>query len=102
VARFEGRDEGFNYLKEFYQPVGHLKRPLLTLHTTLDPDVPFAHEQALAAIVAAAGTSNWLAQQSYNRYGHCNLSPAEAAGAFGRLVDWVEIGVKPPSGALAP
>ena len=58
----------------------------LTLHTTLDPDVPFAHEATLASTVATAKTSRWLAQQHYTRYGHCNFSPAEALSAFLGLV----------------
>src|SRR5439155_20996258 len=102
VGRFAGADEGFHYLKEFYQPTGKLKHPLLTLHTTLDPDVPFAHEATLASIVATAKTSRWLAQQHYTRYGHCNFSPAEALSAFLGLVNWAETGVKPASGAVAP
>jgi pimeloyl-ACP methyl ester carboxylesterase len=99
VGRFKGDDKAFDYLKAFYQPKGDLKIPVLTLHTTLDPDVPFAHEQSLAA---KAGASKKLVQQSYNRYGHCNFSPAEAASAFFRLADWAERGVKPVGGALAP
>ena len=72
----------------------------LTLHTTLDPDVPFAHEATLASTVATAKTSRWLAQQHYTRYGHCNFSPAEALSAFLGLVAWAETGVKPASGAV--
>jgi pimeloyl-ACP methyl ester carboxylesterase len=102
VDRFAGSKEAFNYLKAFYQPTGNLKIPVLTLHTTLDPDVPFTHEASLAAIVANAGSSKKLVQQNYNRYGHCNFSPAETAAAFLRLATWVERGVKPVSGALAP
>ena len=64
--------------------------------------MPFSHEESLAAIVAKAGYSSKLRQQSYNRYGHCNFSPAETVDAFFRLVKWVEYGVKPVSGALAP
>jgi len=102
VDRFAGDSRAFNYLKNFYQPTGQLQTKVLTLHTTLDPDVPFAHEASLAAIVAKAGVSNKLVQQSYNRYGHCNFSPAEAASAFFRLADWVKRGVKPVGGALTP
>jgi hypothetical protein len=102
VDRFAGSTQAFNYLKAFYQPTGNLKIPVLTLHTTLDPDVPFTHEASLAAIVAQAGSSKKLVQQNYNRYGHCNFSPAETADAFFRLATWVERGVKPVSGALAP
>ena len=64
--------------------------------------MPFSHEASLAAIVAKAGASRKLVQQSYNRYGHCNFSPAETASAFLRLADWVKRGVKPVGGALAP
>jgi dienelactone hydrolase len=102
VDRFAGDARAFDYLKSYYLPTGNLKAPLLTLHTTLDPDVPFTHEASLAAIVANAGASKKLAQQSYARYGHCNFSPAETVDAFFRLVNWVERGVKPASGALAP
>jgi len=102
VDRFAGESRAFTYLKNFYQPTGQLQTKVLTLHTTLDPDVPFAHEASLAAIVAKAGVSNKLVQQSYNRYGHCNFSPAEAASAFFRLADWVKRGVKPVGGALTP
>ena len=102
VDRFAGSTQAFNYLKAYYQPKGALDIPVLTLHTTLDPDVPFSHEASLAAIVAKAGASRKLVQQSYNRYGHCNFSPAETASAFLRLADWVKRGVKPVGGALAP
>jgi pimeloyl-ACP methyl ester carboxylesterase len=105
VDRFAGSTQAFNYLKAFYQPKGDLKVPVLTLHTTLDPDVPFSHEQALKNIVVkytGDSTPNKLAQQHYNRYGHCNFTPAETADAFFRLANWVERGVKPANGALAP
>jgi pimeloyl-ACP methyl ester carboxylesterase len=101
VGRFAGSSQGFSFLKAYYQPRGFLDAPVLTLHTTLDPDVPFSHEAALASIVANAGKSKKLAQQHYVRYGHCNFTPAETTAAFLRLVDWVERGVKPVSG-LAP
>jgi len=101
VGRFAGDPKAFDYLIAFYQPRGKLTRPVLTLHTTLDPDAPFVHEKLLAAIVANAKTSKWLAQQYYNRYGHCNFSPAEAASTFSGLVDWAETGRKPASGVLA-
>ena len=102
MGRFAGSKQGSDYLKAFYQPKGKLQTPVLTLHTTLDPDVPFSHEQQLADIVKTAGYSSQLVQQSYARYGHCNFSPAEAASAFLRLADWVKRGVKPVGGALTP
>lgn len=98
VQRVRAAAEGTRYLNDFYQPRGTLTAPLLTLHTTMDPDVPFVHEAALAKIVAAAKTSQFLAQQSVVRYGHCNVSPAEVVRTFSRLVHWAENGVKPASG----
>jgi pimeloyl-ACP methyl ester carboxylesterase len=98
VGRFASKDAAIRYMNDYYRPRGSLTAPLLTLHTTMDPDVPFFHEAALAKIVAAARTSKWLAQQSVTRYGHCNVTPAEVVLTLGRLVTWAERGVKPPSG----
>lgn len=98
VDRFAAKEAAIRYLTDYYRPRGSLTAPLLTLHTTMDPDVPFFHEAALAKIVAGARTSKWLAQQSVQRYGHCNVTPAEVLLTLGRLVTWAERGVKPPSG----
>jgi pimeloyl-ACP methyl ester carboxylesterase len=98
VQRVAAADGGLRYLDDNYQPRGNLMIPLLTLHTTMDPDVPFLHEAALARVVAAAQQSSWLAQQHVRRYGHCNFSPAEVARSFARLVTWAETSVKPASG----
>jgi hypothetical protein len=98
VGRFSAEDGGIRYLDEYYRPRGNLMIPLLTLHTAGDPDVPFFHEAALAKIVAAAKRSQWLAQQSVQRYGHCNVRPAEVVRTFSRLVNWAERNVKPVSG----
>lgn len=98
VDRFTAKDAGIRYLNDYYRPRGTLTAPLLTLHTTMDPDVPFFHEAALSKIVTAARTSKWLAQQSVQRYGHCNVTPAETLLTLGRLVNWAETGVKPVSG----
>jgi pimeloyl-ACP methyl ester carboxylesterase len=102
VERFKADWGGIDYMNDFYRPEGDLRIPLLTLHTTADPDVPFFHQAALAEIVAAAGKQRQLVQQYVQRYGHCNFSPAEVAEALGRLVDWSEINVKPASGDVTP
>jgi pimeloyl-ACP methyl ester carboxylesterase len=98
VGRFAAADSAIRYLNDYYKPRGTLTIPLLTLHTTMDPDVPFFHEAALAKIVSSARTTKWLAQQSVQRYGHCNVTPAEAAITLDRLVNWAEHGIKPVSG----
>lgn len=98
VQRVSAEAGGIRYLNDYYRPTGNLATPLLTLHTTMDPDVPFTHEAALAKIVAAARKSQWLAQQSVVRYGHCNVRPAEVARTLARLVNWAENRMKPASG----
>jgi pimeloyl-ACP methyl ester carboxylesterase len=89
VDRFRSSPAAVNYLRNYYQPTGKLRIPLVTLHTTLDPDVPFFHEAAFADIVAAAGASAYLKQLELERYGHCNFLPEEVLAAFLTLVGQV-------------
>src|SRR5919108_3196940 len=51
VGRFQAGPGATQYLADYYLPRGTLAIPLLTLHTTMDPDVPIFHEAALARIV---------------------------------------------------
>jgi pimeloyl-ACP methyl ester carboxylesterase len=102
VERFKAGSEGIAYLNDFYRPAGNLTIPLLTLHTTADPDAPFFHEATLAKIVASARRSKWLVQEHIRRYGHCNFSPAEVAQSLSRLVEWAEKRVKPDGGDVTP
>lgn len=95
VDRFVGSPEGGNYLEHWYLPDGRLSIPVLTLHTTMDPAVPFFHEAAYAQIVADAGRSDYLVQRAVERYGHCTFTPQETLGAFLDLVSWVETGAAP-------
>ncbi len=44
VERVQADPRAKAYLRRFYQPSGELERPLVTLHNTLDPAVPFQHE----------------------------------------------------------
>ena len=83
------------WLDHNYQPSGQLSFPVLTLHTTQDPSVPFFHENLFASLVGGAGTGNFLVQRSINRYGHCAFTVAEMVTAFTDLVNWVENGVTP-------
>jgi pimeloyl-ACP methyl ester carboxylesterase len=70
------------YLRRAYEPTGYLERPLVTLHNTLDPVVPYWHEQ----LYAARTSSGLFFPAAVNRYGHCNFTAAEVLGAFNTLV----------------
>jgi hypothetical protein len=98
VRRYSSDPAGVNYVDHYYDPNGHVRIPTLTLHTTQDPTVPFSQEAHYAAVVAGANASNFLVQQSVNRYGHCNFKPQEILNSFQGLFLWVNYGIVPPSG----
>ena len=95
VARFESDEAAVNYYAHNYTPSGGIGIPVLTLHTTRDPAIPISHETVFGAAVAAAGRSNLLSQKSIDRWGHCTFTDDDVQAAFGRLVQWVEMGIKP-------
>jgi pimeloyl-ACP methyl ester carboxylesterase len=95
VARVEGDPAAVNYYERDYTPSGRIGIPVLTLHNTRDPAVPFAHETMFGTAVANAGRSSLLTQVPVDRWGHCAFSSAEVQGAFASLVQWVETGAKP-------
>lgn len=97
VERFESDPAAVNYYERNYTPSGRIGIPVVTLHNTRDPAIPFGHELLFAAAVAGAGRTNLLAQQPIDRWGHCAFTTAEVQTAFGDLVQWVETGVKPES-----
>jgi len=95
VQRIDADPAAVNYYDHNYTPSGRIGIPVLTLHNTRDPAIPYAHETVFAATVAGAGRSNLLAQHPIDRWGHCAFEPAEVQAAFGSLVQWVETGAKP-------
>jgi len=67
-----------------YETTGRPIGPVVTLHTTLDPIVPYRHSVEYAARLEAAGVLH--EQRSVERYGHCNFEPLEVIGAFDALL----------------
>ena len=97
VMRYDMPRDAQNYLERNYVPTGNLRIPVVSVHNYWDPLVPFFHEPALAAAVAAAGASNMLLQRGVPNYGHCNFPTSLVVGSFQTLVGWVTTGVKPAS-----
>jgi len=95
VDRFAASPSALNYMEQYYEPSGNLEIPMIMLSTSRDPVVPGFHQESYLNRVAAAGRSDWLVQQTIDRYGHCNFTPAELATAFTDLVAWVEFGLEP-------
>jgi len=65
-----------------YETTGILHDPLVTLHTTADPIVPFGQEALYAAKVQAHNDSAELAQIPALAYGHCKVTKAQATSAL--------------------
>ncbi len=66
-----------------YQTSGDLDRPLITMHTTRDEQVPYFHSPLYSVKTLLSGDLllNHL-PIDYDRYGHCNFSAAESLLSF--------------------
>jgi pimeloyl-ACP methyl ester carboxylesterase len=95
VERFKADPPALRYYERNYTPNGQIDIPLMTLHTTRDPAVPFSHEAMFAETVAAAGRSERLVQRPIDRWGHCAFTSSETDSAFADLVRWVKSGERP-------
>ena len=69
-----------------YQTSGKLKVPLITMHTTGDPIVPYWHETLYTAKALLGGTPLKHLNIPIVRYGHCVFQTKEALAAFVILV----------------
>jgi len=86
VARFQADQAALNEIAKNYQTTGKLTKPLVALHTTGDPIVPFWHELMYRAKTFAAGTVTKFVNIPVFRYGHCNFKANEALAAFALMV----------------
>ena len=64
-----------------YTTSGRLTRPLVTLHNTGDPIVPYWHEDLYRAKLNRASRAMFTGIPVF-RYGHCNFNASEALFAF--------------------
>ncbi|HYT04452.1 MAG TPA: hypothetical protein VEM13_06175 [Gemmatimonadales bacterium] len=67
------------------QTSAHLRRPLVTIHTTGDPIVPIWHEPLYRNRLDFLGKL-LETRITIDRYGHCNFTNAEVLAAFAVLV----------------
>ncbi len=86
VERVSGDPAAMAYMLAHYQPTAQLQGPVVTLHTTWDPVVPYKHEAIYAGLASGAGTRNRLTVLPVLRYGHCEFTAFEVLGAFALLV----------------
>lgn len=92
---FDQTPDAAQYLQKYYQTTGELRIPVMSIHTTRDPVVPYFHETSYKARVDSTGSTQLLAQRAFSRYGHCTFTVPEMTSAFRDLAAWVESGIRP-------
>ena len=86
VERIAADGRARAYARRFYEPSGNLHKPLVTLHNTLDPVVPFEHEVEYSRLVAKKKKLDFLTVIPVPRFGHCNFTAEEIVQAFTVMV----------------
>ncbi len=88
VDRFHADPAALAAIEDGYQTSGRLDAPLVTLHTTADPIVPYWHEPLYSLKALRSGLLH--TNLPVFRYGHCSFRAEEALVALGLLVLKVE------------
>jgi hypothetical protein len=86
VERFSAEAAALAEIKDHYQTTGKLSSPLVTMHTTGDPIVPYWHAPLYTLKTIQAGSTFKHLHIPIFRYGHCNFKPSEVLAGFGLLV----------------
>lgn len=96
VARYAATPDAENYLEHYGTPDGNLRIPVITLHNSRDPVVPYQHEGWYLQAVTAQGATGMLLQRTLNQpYGHAVFTPTELTTNLASLASWVDTGIKP-------
>jgi len=88
VQHFSADQAALNEIDAHYQTAGRPLVPLVTLHTTLDPIVPYWHETLYRQKVELRGMTPWHDNIPVVRYGHCSFESNEVIEALNRLINW--------------
>ncbi len=86
VKRFKAQAAALEEIANYYETSGVLLRPLVTMHTTGDPIVPYWHQQQYWDKVLAQNPFYPVKSFTIDRYGHCSFTAGEVLSAFSALV----------------
>jgi len=89
------------YLETYFQTDGHIRVPVLTVHTTGDGLVLPDDERAYANAVRAAGDDALLRQAFVDRAGHCTFTPSETLASVLTLIGRLDTGRWGPTEPIA-
>jgi pimeloyl-ACP methyl ester carboxylesterase len=84
IQRFTADPAALSALARF-ETSGRLQGPIVNLHTTGDPIVPFRQSSLYVKKLEQNGTASFFTQIDVDRPGHCTFQPAELLNAFGSL-----------------
>jgi pimeloyl-ACP methyl ester carboxylesterase len=90
VQRFGAGQAALDEIDTHYQTTGILAVPLVTLHTTGDPLVPYWQATRYRSKTMSADNIALHEPLTVERYGHCTFTFLEVLLAFFQLVDMVE------------
>jgi hypothetical protein len=87
VPRISADPDAIAEMKAKYNTSGRLDRPLVTMHTLYDQQVPYLHEflYNLKTLVNGSLLTEHI-NIPINRFGHCNFAPEEALLGFGLML----------------
>lgn len=74
---------------------GGISKPVLTIHTAIDPLVTVSQERAYMDTVMAANHQSRLFQTYTDGNGHCNFTGPQLITAVNAINSWVITGVRP-------
>lgn len=86
VKRYKAQQSALDEIAYHYETSGLLMRPLVVMHTTGDPIVPYWHQTQYTARVFTNNPYSPYLPIEVERYGHCNFTLPEVLNGFGSLV----------------
>lgn len=86
VARFRAEGAALDEVEANYETTGVLHSPVVAIHTTGDPIIPYWHEPLYVFKTIRSGSILKHASIPVFRYGHCNFEVLELLVGFAVLV----------------
>ena len=101
VRRYSADASAVAEMAAHYETTGVLTRPLVTMHTTGDPIVPFGHDVVYTYKALASGSGARHDSLPVVRYGHCAFTALEVLVGFVDLIIKVQgVPMAEPQGVL--
>jgi hypothetical protein len=83
------------YARRFATPTGKLKRPVITLHTTVDGLVTVDNESVYRETVEDRGRERLLLQVFTESVGHCTFTPEQLISTVKAMESWLSTDSRP-------